>query len=299
MSYILPEENLLPPSKNLKKETSTLEEDEDQGEMDMIFFAGVFMFTIVQCFLPMMYPDAEDFYYVTRFDIVMTNLWAFFPIVQAQGLFIKGLLICTAWYSILWHWSSNGLKFPGNSNTYGALDIMFSTIIIISYAISWLPKAKTYKPTYEDEHGRCAWWYKSCRGPPKQTSEWRCRWTPNLWLNVFVCSILGTIYAYSWPPMWNGYDMSLVCCWASIAIAFVVAMWHLKMGEMTVGKKYRKRFIFWVFVGISMGIISFIYKQRSNDRNDKKWLMYHSVWHVYVFGSAYCMSRAQEYLEIY
>jgi hypothetical protein len=296
MPHPIHPENTLLPSNNLKK---MLEEDDDQGEMDMIFFGGIFVFTISQAILPYVYTTPNDFYYVTRFDIVMTNLWAFFPITQAQGLFLKSLLILTAWYSILWHWTSNDLKFPGNGNLYGTFDTMFSTIIVISYALSWLPKMKTYKPTYEDEHGSFGWWYKSCRGPPRKTSEWRCRWTPNLILNVFVCSIIGIIYAFNWPPMWNGYDMSLVFCWLSVAIALTVAIWHLTRGKMKIGKTYRTNFIFWVCSGIAMGIVSFVYKNRSNNTHDTKWLLYHSIWHVYVFGCAYCMSRAQEYLEIY
>lgn len=296
MTTIIPSHYLIPPNQNAKK---TLEEDEDQGEMDMIFFLCVTLFSICSVSVPHVYTNPDNLYYASRFEIVMTNLWAFFPIAQAQGLFLKGLLICTAWYSILWHWTETGLKLPGNSSKYGTLDTMFSTIIIIAYAISWLPKAKTYQPTWHDEHGRCGWWYKSCRGPPKQTSEWRLRWTPNLILNVVVCSTVGLIYAHHWPPIWHGYNMSLVFCWASIFIAVVVAMWHLTRGDMKVGKKYRLNFVFWVVVGISMGITSFVYKQKSNDTENKKWLLYHSVWHVYVFGCAYCMSRAQEYLEIY
>ena len=107
MTTIIPSHYLIPPKQNAKK---TLEEDEDQGEMDMIFFLCVTLFSICSVSVPHVYTNPDNLYYASRFEIVMTNLWAFFPIAQAQGLFLKGLLICTAWYSILWHWTETGLK---------------------------------------------------------------------------------------------------------------------------------------------------------------------------------------------
>lgn len=282
---------------NLPTSKKVLDEDEDQGEMDMIFWGGLIIYTILQCFMSSFYPDDKDYEAIGKFNIVMTNLWAFFPIMQAQGLLLKTLLILTCWYSILWHWTQAGFPMPGDKMIYGNLDAMFSALVIQAYALSWFPKLKTYKPTKEDESGRCGWWYKSCRGPPKETSEWRCRWTPNLIGIVIVCIIFGLIYYYDWKKP-GGSDLPLYMCWGSIGLAVILALYHLFRGKMKVGRRYRRNFVFWVITGIPFGIIAFIYKSKSNV-GDKDSYMQHSIWHVYVFSCAYCLSRAQEYLEIY
>ena len=274
----------------------TLKEDQDQGEMDIVFFMGLFMFTLTFVSMDWWYPKRQDKVSIGKFSIIMTNLWAFFPIMQAQGLFLKILLIGTCWYSILWHWTRVGFDMPGNHDMYGALDAMFSTNLIIAYALSWMPKCKTKRPTHEEEKKSC--WFKNCRGPPKETSEWRCRWTPNLAINVLVCTIMGIIYLFHWPWYVNDVDIIMVCCWLSIVLAIVVALYHLIRGKMSVGKKNRHKFIFWAFLGILFGIISFIYKVKS-DKDGLYSNLHHSVWHVYVMSCAYCMSRGQEYLEIY
>ena len=281
-----------------KKKSKILDEDEDQGEMDMIFWGGLLIYSIVNMSLTHLYPDNKDYQAVGKFNLIMSNLWAFFPIMQAQGLWLKGLLIGTCWYSILWHWTQAKFPMPGSSDMYGTLDTCFSCCIIIAYAISWLPKIKTYKPTPEDERGKCGWWYKSCRGPPKETSEWRCRWTPNLVLNIIICACVMFYFAYHWPAYINDVDMALLVCWFSIGIAVIVALWHLFRGKMRPGAGYRLNFVFWVVSGFIFGPVAFVYKSKSDLKDVDRWI-YHSTWHVYVFSCAYAFSRAQEYLEIY
>tara|TARA_E500000331_G_C17218972_1_gene697158 strand:+ start:714 stop:1631 length:918 start_codon:yes stop_codon:yes gene_type:complete len=279
-------------------EPKMLVEDRNQGEMDMIFWAALIIFLSVQASLRTFYPDIKDYIAIGKFDIIMSNLWAFFPICQSQGLLLKFLLICTCWYSILWHWSCVGFAMPGSSDTYGGLDTMFSALVIQTYAFSWFPKLKTYIPRKKDEQGKCGWWYKSCRGHPKHTSEWRCRWTPNMICNVFFCVLMGVLYIENWP--WYIYDVSIevVICYCSIILAFILAIWHLIRGKMQVGRKYRKNFIFWTVAGIPLGIVAYIYKIKSNNK-DIDSNVNHSVWHACIFSCAYCLSRAQEYLEIY
>ena len=113
----------------------------------MIFWGGLLIYSIVNMSLTHIYPDNNDYQAVGKFNLIMSNLWAFFPIMQAQGLWLKILLIGTCWYSILWHWTQAEFPMPGSSDLYGTLDTCFSCCIIIAYAISWLPKIKTYKPT--------------------------------------------------------------------------------------------------------------------------------------------------------
>tara|TARA_B100000945_G_scaffold317707_1_gene321084 strand:+ start:815 stop:1732 length:918 start_codon:yes stop_codon:yes gene_type:complete len=280
------------------KDEKVLEEDQDQGEMDMIFWGGLAIITIVLSTLSSAYPENEDYEAVGKFALIMSNLWAFFPIMQAQGLWLKILLIGTCWYSILWHWTQVEFPMPGSWELYGTLDTMFSCSIITAYALSWLPKIKTFRPTPEDERGRWGWFYKSCRGPPKETSEWRCRWTPNLIINMFVCFGLMLYFGYHWPTHIAGVDAALVVCWTSISVAFIIAIWHLWKGKMKVGYKFRKNFVFWLGTGMIFGSVAFVYKSKSNARDRNRWV-FHSTWHIYVFSCAYCFSRAQEYLEIY
>lgn len=280
--------------RNVLPITYTLKEDQDQGEMDVVFFMGLICFTLFMVGIDLWYPNKSEKIAIGKFSIIMTNLWAFFPIMQAQGLFLKSLLIGTCWYSILWHWTRVGFEMPGNHDLYGALDAMFSTNLIIAYALSWMPKLKTKRPTMEEERNSC--WYKNCRGPPKETSEWRCRWTPNLLINLLICTVMGIVYMEHWPWYIGNVDIIMLCCWLSIAIAIVMALYQLFRGQMKVGNK--KKFVFWAFLGITFGIVSFVYKVKS----DKEGLysnIHHSVWHVYVMSCAYCMSRGQEYLEIY
>lgn len=270
----------------------------NQGEMDMIFWGALIVFLCIQASLRTLYPNLKDYIAIGKFDIIMSNLWAFFPICQAQGLLLKMLLICTCWYSFLWHWSSVGFAMPGSTETYGGLDTMFSALVIQSYAFSWFPKMKTYHPTEEDEKGRCGWWYKSCRGPPKYSSEWRCRWTPNLIFNVIFCIFMGVLYFENWPWFNGEISVEVVICSCCIILAFILAIWHLLRGNMQVGKKYRKNFIIWTLSGIALGVTAYIYKIKSNNKNIDSNIN-HSVWHACIFSCAYCLSRAQEYLEIY
>jgi len=214
--------------------------------------------------------------------------------MQAQGLWLKILLICTCYYSLLWHWTETGAYLPGNPYSYGAWDAIFSTCVIIAYCLSWLPKFNTKIPTPDEERKHC--WYHNCRGRPKETSEWRCRWTPNLILSIFICIICGIILYFQW---WSAhFDLTIVMCWFFISIAFITAIYQLIRGKMKVGGKNRKKFAFWAFLGIVFGPIAFVYKQKSNSHGADSYF-FHAIWHVYVFSCAYCFSRASEYLEIY
>ena len=285
-----------------RTDDKVLKEDTDQGEMDMIFLLGLIVVSIVFATLHIAYPDNKDYIAVGDFALVISNIWAFFPIMQAQGLLLKLILIGTFWYSVLWHWTELGLSdIPGGKDFYGRMDTMFSSTIITAYAISWLPKCKTYRPTPEDERGKCGWWYKSCRGPPKETAEWRCRWTPNLFINIIAVGSLMSYFGTAKPhtePAIDGISAALIICWSSIAVALVIGLWQLLVGKMNIGHRYRRNFAFWLMLGMVTGPVAFIYKRKS-DLGGINWIIFHSTWHIYVFSCAYCFSRAQEYLEIY
>ena len=69
-----------------EKEGKTLKEDQDQGEMDMIFLLGLTVVSIIFATLHIAYPDDKDYEAVGDFALIISNIWAFFPIMQAQGL---------------------------------------------------------------------------------------------------------------------------------------------------------------------------------------------------------------------
>ena len=74
---------------NYPASKKVLDEDEDQGEMDMIFWGGLIIYTILQCFMSSLYPDDKDYEAIGKFNIVMTNLWAFFSYHASTGFIIK------------------------------------------------------------------------------------------------------------------------------------------------------------------------------------------------------------------
>ena len=76
-----------------------------------------------------------------------------------------------------------------------------------------------------------------------------------------------------------------------VFIAFDLSLYHLLIGKMTIGSTFRNKFAVWAAGGIVMGSSAFIF-QHMEDR-----LYCHSLWHTYVFASAYSFSRANEYLE--
>ena len=55
----------------------TLEEDEDQGEMDTVFFLSLFSYTIYLASIDLLYSNKEDKNNIGKFNLIMSNLWAF------------------------------------------------------------------------------------------------------------------------------------------------------------------------------------------------------------------------------
>ena len=76
-----------------------------------------------------------------------------------------------------------------------------------------------------------------------------------------------------------------------VFVAFDLSLYHLLVGRMSIGSEYRKKFAMWAACGTVFGGSAFLF-QNMEDR-----LYCHSLWHTYVFASAYSFSRANEYLE--
>ncbi len=255
----------------------TLQEDDDQGEMDGAFVFSVVLYSLfILC--RKLILSGEDYDQVGKFVLVMSNLFAFFPIMQAQGLWLKMLLIVTCFSSIMWHWTEVGMKLPGNEDIYGDVDACFSIMSIVSYCIQWVPHAPIQEYTEKD------FFTRNFLGRPKQTAEWRCRFTPLLCTNILI-----TIMAGVFTMVFRDYSVGLALVFVAIAVG--LSIYHLTLGVMTVGAVYRKKFAICAVCGIVFGGSAFIF-QHMDDR-----VYCHSLWHTYVFASAYSFSRASDYLE--
>jgi hypothetical protein len=256
--------------------TVTLKEDDDQGESDIAFFATSIAYSIFVFVSPFIFTG-EDYVGLGKFCLVMTNMFAFFPILQAQGLWLKLLLLTNALSSMMWHWIEVGQHLPGESDMYGHLDRCFSVMTIASYSMQWLPiPVRKVDPN--------TFWKRNFMGKPRETAEWRCRFTISLFVNMVVSIGAGyMVYKDDSTASFAGIG--------TIAVALCLSVYHLCIGEMSVGKKYRLKFAFWTVVGSIVGITAFVYKT-------KETYMTHSLWHTYVFSSAYCFSRASEYLQV-
>tara|TARA_B100000925_G_C21982192_1_gene462834 strand:- start:871 stop:1722 length:852 start_codon:yes stop_codon:yes gene_type:complete len=274
------------PSSHVKK-TIMLKEDDDQSDLDSIFFVSIFLYSIYVTLIPWIYNE-KDAKSVDNFHLIISNFFGCFPIMQAQGLWLKSLLITTVYFSLVWHWSSDlQLDLPHDDNLYGKGDSILSIITIISYCLSWIPKFKVYQPTEEEEKKL---WYKYFRGDPKQTAEWRCRFTLNLVVNIFVCCLFG-ILLYMTSNNENEQDIQITLCWAFIFIALVSGFYQLHKKSLEIGMKKKKHFVFWLCTGTLFGIMAFLQKIQNTIHS-------HIFWHMYVMGSAYSFSRAAEYLQI-
>ena len=285
-NYVSPEPEILPLTKSI-----VLSEDDDQGEMDMVFGIGLLTYVPYLLCNAYIYEDYTDQLNVAMFHLIMSNLWAFFPIMQAQGLWLKFLLIVTCYFSLTWHWTNIGMELPHVTDYYRKMDAVFSVMTIVSYCVSWMPRFKTRRYTIEEEKRSCCLRY--CRGNPKQTSEWRCRWTTHLVINVAFCIIIGMI-SYLWCDSYR----HMVICIVFIVFATSLAFYQLIKGDMAVGKKYRKRFMAWAFFAILYGGLAFYFKSMAYSTIADS-LIKHSLWHTFVFSCAYSFSRASEYLDIF
>ena len=258
-----------------------LVEDDDQYEIDVVFFVFLLSYTI---YLTTIHEDVQV---VGKFNIVFSNLFSFFPIYQAQGLFLKSVLLGTLYYSLCYHYVEIGNKLPYSIEYYKLLDVVFSTCIIFAFSISWFPDCLEYEPSKEHLKRNC--WYRNCVGKPKDTAEWKLRFTVKnvvIMLSTLVLSII--VYNY------DSFGLRLAVAIGSIVLAFLLSFLQLYLKHMLVSKKNRIKFLCWVFFGCLLGSVGFIYKM--NSFTETYGYLHHSVWHAYVFSCAYCFTRAAEYI---
>ena len=124
--------------------------------------------------------------------------------------------------SIMWHWIEVGQHLPGKSDMYGQLDRCFSVMSIASYSMQWLPiPVRKVEPD--------TFWKRNFMGKPRETAEWRCRFTISLFVNMIVSIGAGyMVYKDDSTASFAGIG--------TIAVALCLSVYHLCIGEMSVGK---------------------------------------------------------------
>ena len=120
------------PSSYVKK-TVVLKEDDDQNDLDSIFFVSLFLYSVYVTLIPMIY-DEKDAIAVNNFHLIISNFFGIFAVLQAQGMWLKSLLMMTVYFSMVWHWTSDlNLPLPHDEKLYGRGDSILSILTIISY----------------------------------------------------------------------------------------------------------------------------------------------------------------------
>lgn len=263
--------------KVLPTDVKTLEEDDDQNETDVVFILCVLLYS---CFVfgRHYFLEGEDYDDIGKFVLVMSNFVSVFPIVQAQGIWMKLLLFCTALSSITWHWIEIGMKLPGEPLKYRSIDRCLSIMTITSYCMQWLPI-----PYHKTKRKDCL---RHWLGPPQETAEWRCRLSIKLFVNMAMSCGAGVV-VYRNETLAAPFGMILIVCVVLLSIGYILS------GNMTISKKFKIKFILWVLGGAAIGLTAFRFKRE----DDNNWYN-HSLWHAYVFSAAYSFSRALEYLEL-
>jgi hypothetical protein len=244
---------------------------------------GISMLVIIFCIYQFLLNNVsvEERYEVGKIEIIFTNLFAIFVVIIAKGLWIKLLLLCTMVASIGWHLYGIGWVHLGDRNTWGRWDNVLSCMVIVAYAMTWIPNiAGPFKKTL-----------------PKSTDEWCVRPSLKLIINIIFTILVGVIVAYTWRE-YTITILDIKFSWGDllalsfIGIAFLLAIFCIiipgKLTEMTV-------FFMWATFGIGSGLAAYLLKR---DDVSEEWRdIYHSVWHVAIFYSAYCFSRASDYVQ--
>lgn len=263
--------------KVLPTDVKTLEEDDDQNETDVVFLFCIILYTSF-IFSRHHLFEGEDYNNVGKFVLIVSNLFCVFPIVQAQGIWMKVLLFCTALSSIMWHWFEIGLTLPGDPVMYGIVDRCLSVMSIASYCMQWLPI-----PYHKTKRKDCL---RHWLGPPQETAEWRCRFTVKLIVNMMITCGVGLL-------VYQNENIATPLGVGLIVFIVLLSLGYIASGTMTIPKKFKIKFIVCVLCGTVFGLAAFRF-----NKAEESHLYNHSLWHAYIHSSAYCFSRALEYLEL-
>lgn len=229
---------------------------------------------------------------VSKNVVILTNFWAIFPIIVANGIWIKSLLIASMLTSFWAHMQWSGVLIPGKEP--GKWDNVFATTVIVAYAFTWWPdRWSIFLP--EDKH--CLFF----TGRSNKTTTFNCKLSTKLLLNIVISTITAIfIYIYydESPTIIkiNHMKMTLqdVIPLFAIIAAIGFGLIYICDDEKHIGNKNKPYFIVFFILGTASGIYGYMSKRM----NTKYENVLHSQWHVLMFTSAYCFSRASSYIQI-
>lgn len=218
---------------------------------------------------------------IGKIEIIFTNLFAIFVIIIAKGLWIKLLLLCTMVASIGWHLYGVGWIHLGDRKAWGRWDNVFSCMVIVAYAMTWIPNiAGPFKKTL-----------------PKSTDEWWFRPSLKIIINIVLTIAVGIIVAFTYGQ-YKITIFNVKFSWGDLlAFSFIGIALFLAIFFIIIPKKLTEipTFVFWASTGIISGASAYLLKRNDVDSD---WAdIYHSIWHVAIFYSAYSFSRASDYVQ--
>ena len=229
---------------------------------------------------------------VSKNVVILTNFWAIFPIIIANGIWIKSLLVASMITSFWAHMQWSGVLIPGEEP--GKWDNIFATTVIVAYAFTWWPdRWSIFLP--EDKH--CLFF----TGRSNQTTTFNCKLSTKLLLNIAMSTITAVlIYIYydDSPTIIKINHMKMrlqdvIPVFAIIAATFF-GLIYICDDEKHIGNKNKPYFIVFFILGTASGIYGYISKRMDTKYEN----VLHSQWHILMFTSAYCFSRASSYIRI-
>ena len=249
--------------------------------LDIVFSSFVGLYLIQAAFTSNY--SKEQIIELGKAEIVFTNLFAIAVIIVAFGLWLKLLLIATMITSTIYHMHGVGWLQLGDMAEWSKWDVIFSTCIIVAYAMSWLPNIDgCFKKRI-----------------PKATDEWwPVRISVKLIINICVTITAGIIIYVTRD------DDCFICLdnvklkWPDfLAILFIIVAVVLAIVTIIIPQKMNNKveFFVWAGLGVLSGIVAYIWKRLEVEKNEFKNIN-HSIWHVLIFYSAYCFSRGSDYI---
>jgi len=243
-------------------------------------------------------PYQDDW---SKIMIIVTNSWAIFPLIVARGIFLKlmilGAMITSFWAHI--HWE--GFKVPGDEDSPGKWDNVFSTMVIVAYCLEWLPD-RWFKLccqlTGQEKAKLGPWVRETFFDRPKHVNACNFRLDWKTFVQVIVTIGLGIIvwYAYDkddWMHVTDEFSLIDIVCITFVVLGFVWGIVYIcSPHHIYDGKKVN--LIVWIIAGTFLGSWAIVSKKLKTDVEDAA----HATWHVCIFSAAYCISRAHSYLKI-
>tara|TARA_A100001015_G_scaffold303097_1_gene392205 strand:+ start:3817 stop:4719 length:903 start_codon:yes stop_codon:yes gene_type:complete len=233
--------------------------------------------------------------------VIITNAWGIFPLIVARGFVLKitilGAMITSFWAHMVWE----DFKVPGDQDSPGKWDNMFSAMVIVAYCIEWLPDRwlpDTICCKKQDDRKSCAPFLKEIfLDRPQHTNACNFRLDWKTVIQTLVIAAVGIVifYLYDTDDMYVTDEWTIldIICLAFIGLAIIWGIIYIAPNNH-IYDGYKPNLIGWIVGGVLLGVWALISKKIGGSEDDAA----HSAWHISIFSAAYCFSRAHSYLKI-